>query len=305
MKRYIHSIALLAIFIITSSSSAAVAAVSAPAVNTDSIVLQLLSNIPHYIDSITSGAKASTSVSVITNASAKTTTESVAPQERPIFDRGLTNYQYIPRKEWIFGITASYSGFNSKDSDILLLLKDFNFTGSLFGIHPFAGYFITDNQCVGMKLGYSSTVGNMGALNLDIMDGLNLSLPDMGLNTKIYSVGIFHRAYLGLSPGGQLGVFNESSLTFESGTSHFTRGSSDTAKDTKTISNKIALTINPGISVFVLDNVSANVSVGILGLSYQQNTQYVDGHVIGKYYASGANFKINILNINIGITVHI
>lgn len=264
MKRSIHTIALLAIFIIASALSA----MAAPA--------------------------------------AVTATDSIAQQDIRNFDRGLTNYQYIPHKEWIFGITASYSGFNSDDSDILLLLKDFNFTGSLFGIHPFAGYFIADNQCIGIKLGYSSTVGNLGQLNLDIMDGLSLALPDMGLNAKIYSAGIFHRAYLGLTPGGQLGVFNETNLTFESGTSHFTRGNADTGiKDTKTISNDISLTLCPGISVFILDNVSANVSVGVLGLSYRQSKQYVDEQETGKYISSGANFKINILNINIGITVHI
>ena len=34
---------------------------------------------------------------------------------------------YIAKNEWICGITASYTGFNSDDSDLLLLIKDFNF----------------------------------------------------------------------------------------------------------------------------------------------------------------------------------
>ena len=52
------------------------------------------------------------------------------------FDRGLTNYQFIAKNEWICGISASYTGFNSDENDLLLLLKDFNFTGSLFGVDP-------------------------------------------------------------------------------------------------------------------------------------------------------------------------
>ncbi|MBR6757882.1 MAG: hypothetical protein IKM35_05365 [Bacteroidaceae bacterium] len=249
-------------------------------------------------------------ISIIANASPATdatiNTVDTTTQDIRKFNRGLTNYRFIPQKEWICGITASYTGYNSQDSDIALLIKDFNFTGSLFGIHPFVGYFVSDNNCIGVKLGYSTTGANLGKINIDIMEDMNIALPNMAYNAKIYSAGIFHRAYLGLSRNGQVGVFNETSLTFESGTSHFIRGDEETGiQDTKTVSNQIALGLNPGISVFVLNNVSANVSVGILGLNYKQSKQYTNNIETGMYRSSGANFKINILNINIGITVHI
>lgn len=222
------------------------------------------------------------------------------------FDRGLTNYRFIPQGEWICGLAVSYTGYNSSDSDILLLIKDFDFTGSLFGIHPYVGYFISNNNCIGLRLGYSATSADLGGFDLNILDDMNLTLSDLSYNLKKFSAGIFHRAYIGLTKSGQIGVFNETSLTFESGTSHFIRGNEESGiKDTKTVSNEIVLGLNPGISVFVLKNISANVSVGILGLSYKQSKQYIDNQEIGVYKTGGANFKINILNINIGITVHI
>ena len=264
MKRYIYTIALLAILFIAGSLKVSASSVAEVANDT-----------------------------AVVTASGK-------------FNRGLSNHLFIPKNKWMFGLTASYSSYDSQDNDILLLLKDFNFAGSLFGVHPYAGYFIADNQCVGIKLGYSSTIGNLGQINLNLMDGLNISLPDMNLNSQVYSAGIFHRAYLGLSQSGQFAVFNETNLTFQSGLSHFTRGNAESGmQDTKTIANEIALTLCPGISVLVMDHVSANVSVGILGLNYRECKQYINEQETGKYYASGANFKINILNINIGITVHI
>lgn len=222
------------------------------------------------------------------------------------FDRGLTNYQFIAKNEWICGISASYTGFNSDESDLLLLIKDFNFTGSLFGVDPYVGYFVADNQCIGVKLGYSATKGNLGNFALDIIEGMNIALTNLEYNAAFYSAGIFHRAYLGLTPGGQLGIFNETNLTFRNGVSHFIRGNEESGTtDTKTISNEIVLGLSPGIAVFIMDNVSASVSVGILGLNYKYNKQYVGQEFIGEYSSSGANFQINILNINIGITVHI
>lgn len=234
-------------------------------------------------------------------------TDSVAaakPKKRG-FDRGLTNYRFIPQKEWICGLTASYMGYNSDDSDIALIIKDFNFTGSMFGIHPFVGYFIKDNNCIGVKLGYSATTADLNNFNLDIMEDLDISLSNLSYSAQYYSAGIFYRTYVGITPGGQFGVFNETSLTFTSGTSIFARGLNENRSETRTLSTEIALGISPGISVFILDNISANVSVGILGLNYKQCRQYTDNVETGSYKSSGANFKINILNINIGITVHI
>ncbi len=225
--------------------------------------------------------------------------------KRKAFDRGLTNYRYIPQKEWICGITASYTGYNSEDSDIALLIKDFNFTGSMFGIHPFVGYFFKDNNCIGIKLGYASTSADLGNFKLNVMEDMDISLSDLSYSATNYSAGLFYRTYVGLTPRGQFGVFNEISLTFTSGTSLFARGLDENRKETKTVSTEIALGLNPGVSVFIFDNISANVSVGVLGLKYSQNKQFIDNVETGYYKSSGANFKINILNINIGITVHI
>ncbi|MBO7318220.1 MAG: hypothetical protein J6U43_05835, partial [Bacteroidales bacterium] len=223
-----------------------------------------------------------------------TTIESIAvdstitDKNKP-FVRGLTNYQFIAKNEWICGITASYTGFNSDDSDLLMLIKDFNFTGSLFGVDPFFGYFVADNQCVGVKLGYSATKGNLGNFALDIIEGMNISLTNLEYNASFYSAGIFHRAYLGLTPGGQLGIFNETNLTFRNGVSHFIRGNEESGTtDSKTISNEVVLGLSPGIAVFIMDNVSASVSVGILGLNYKHNKQYVGDVATGEFISSGA-----------------
>ena len=235
------------------------------------------------------------------------TTDTTAARKKgaKLFDRGLTNYVLIPQKEWICGLTASYMGYNSDDSDIALIIKDFNFIGSMFGIHPFVGYFIKDNQCIGIKLGYSSTSADLNNFKLDIMEDLDISLSNLAYSAQYYSAGIFYRTYVGISPNGQFGVFNKTSLTFTSGTSLFAKGPNENRSETKTLSTEISLGLSPGISVFIFDNISANVSVGILGLNYKQSKQFTDNVETGSFKSSGANFKINILNINIGITVHI
>ena len=45
------------------------------------------------------------------------------------YDRGLFNYLFIPKKQWAFGLMASYGEFDAKDVPVLQALKDFDFDG--------------------------------------------------------------------------------------------------------------------------------------------------------------------------------
>ena len=223
------------------------------------------------------------------------------------FNRGITNYLFIPKKQWMGGMSASYANFDSKDSRMLLsLLKDFDFYGYTVKINPFIGYFFKDNQCVGAKLGYTRTMGRLGNLNLNIED-LDLSMKDMYLMEDIFSGTIFHRSYVGLDTHMRFAVFNETSLSVGHGSTRFTRGKDgeERRKDTRTTITEVQLGLNPGLSVFIMNNVSTEVSFGVLGLKYRNEKQKTNQEETGSHTSSGANFKINLFNINIGITIHI
>ena len=61
----------------------------------------------------------------------------------------------------------------------------------------------------------------------------------------------------------------------------------------------------PGITAFVTNNVALEVSVGLVGLNYQkivQRTNQVEQSVME---SSGANYKINLLNLSLGISFHL
>ncbi|MCD7935660.1 MAG: hypothetical protein LUG98_02240, partial [Tannerellaceae bacterium] len=44
------------------------------------------------------------------------------------FDRKIENYLYTPKGSWMVGLTVSYLTFDSKESQLLSLLKDFDCT---------------------------------------------------------------------------------------------------------------------------------------------------------------------------------
>lgn len=219
------------------------------------------------------------------------------------FDRGIKNYRLIPEKKWIGGLTFSYVNFDSDDSQLLFsMLKDFDCNFRTFSIKPFWGYALRDNLVIGMKLGYNHTIAQLDNISLAVED-LDVSLQDMRYAEDTYSVAFFHRSYVGLDRGKRFGLFNETTLSYNTGTSSFARGAEDKLKRTETTLNEIHLGINPGMVVFIMQNVCAEVSLGVVGFKYRVEKQKNNLGEEGKRRSSGANFKINLFNINIGITL--
>lgn len=221
------------------------------------------------------------------------------------FDRGITNHRFAPRKQWMGGITVSYANFDSRDSRLLVsLIKDLNCEGYTMRINPFFGYFVRDNVAIGFKLGYERSKIDLGNLSLKF-DDVDISLKDIYLMEKLVSGTFFHRSYVGLDAGKRIGLFNETSLSVTIGSSRFQRGTEENLKDTRTHIQEIQLGLNPGLAVFIMENISTEFSFGILGIKYRKESQKTNGEETGSWRSSGANFKINIFNINIGLTVYI
>ncbi len=219
------------------------------------------------------------------------------------YDRGITNYRFIPKNKWIGGVTVSVFNFESDNSRLLFsLLKDIDLNLRTLSVKPFVGYAIKDNTVVGLKFGYSRISGGIDNLALNIED-LDIALKDIKYTDDSYSFSLFHRSYIGLDHKGLFGLFNETTLGYSTGSTRFSRGADETLKYTDTSINQLKVGINPGIAIFIMPNVGAEVSFGVAGFTYNWEKQKKSSGETGKRTNSGANFKINLFNINIGLTV--
>lgn len=219
------------------------------------------------------------------------------------YDRGITNYRFIPKNKWIGGVTVSVFNFESDNSRLLFsLLKDIDLNLRTLSVKPFVGYAIKDNTVIGLKFGYSRISGGINNLALNIED-LDIALKDIKYTDDSYSFSLFHRSYIGLDPKGLFGLFNETTLGYSTGSTRFSRGADETLKYTDTSINQLKVGINPGIAIFIMPNVGAEVSFGVAGFTYNWEKQKKSSGETGKRTNSGANFKINLFNINIGLTV--
>lgn len=116
---------------------------------------------------------------------------------------------------------------------------------------------------------------------------------------------IFYRNYIGLGTEKRFAIFNEVDLGFGSGSSRFKRYYDDELRDTRTNFTTASLNFSPGVTMFIMDNLSFNVSFGVFGIKMRNEKQTTNGVNEGSRFTSGANFKFNLFNINFGIGVFI
>lgn len=221
------------------------------------------------------------------------------------YDRGLFNFLFIPKGSWNFGLTASYGEISTDNMEMMDLLNDIDLSAHTFSIKPYISYFLRNNMSVGVRMAYTRSIGDINSFKVDIDEDMNFNLHDIHYGAESYAAAVFFRQYMGLTRRGRFGIYNEVELSFASGSSDFNRPYNGVLRRTHTTNMEAKLTFSPGVTVFIMENVSFNLSFGVFGFSLKNENQKVDGVDAGNRFTSGANFKINLFNLAFGIGVHI
>lgn len=221
------------------------------------------------------------------------------------YDRGLFNFLFIPKGMWTLGLTASYGKFSTQDLQMFDVISDVDISAHGFSIKPYFSYAFRNNITAGLRLEYSNIRGDINSFGLDIDEDMSFNIADVMYRNESYAASILLTQYIGLTRKGRFGVFNEAQLKFASGSSDFNRPYNGELKQTHSRNFETSLTYSPGLCVFVMPEVSINLSFGVFGFYINKTTQWEDGVRSGSRLTSGANFRFNIFNISLGLAVHI
>ncbi len=234
--------------------------------------------------------------------------EELTPFQERRVDRQINKKKFIFKGEYMLGASASYSSLSSENAEYLTLLTDITASGSITTIKPFAAYFYRDNRAIGARYGYQKYAGTIESTTLDLgeTNDLSFDVPYINLSNKSNSYGIFHRAYAPLDNKGNFGVFAEVELSATIGETLFEYENDGEIKSSLSESQSYDLSFNPGISAFIMHNICASLSVQFGGLNYTYIEQFDEsGMMIGSRESSKMRFKINVLAINFGVSVHL
>lgn len=212
------------------------------------------------------------------------------------------------RGEWMTGLTASYGTLSSEDSQFWVFIEGIDAEGAITTVKPFFGYFYRDNRLLGLRLGYQYLDGELGSVDLDLgeQNDISLSVKGMQLTNHSYSVAVFHRSYVALDQHGRFGLFAEIEGAMQMGRGEFINTSGDTPKYTESKTRQFKVGFNPGMAAYIFPSVCATISIGLGGVQYTSVQQYDDaGTKIGSRRASKMRFRLNVADINFGLTFHL
>ena len=227
-------------------------------------------------------------------------------------NREIDRNVFAYKGEWMFGVSASYGTLSSDDSTIALVVDNLNLGGSIISVKPYLGYFYRNNLSIGARFGYTRTMGHFDNANLNLgnfINGIEFNTNGIAVDylSNAYSFALFHRAYVPLDRRGRFGVFGELELEGSYGRSDFGFMYNDEWNRSISDNYKVSFNFNPGVAAYVFPNVCATVSFGLGGLQYNHIKQF-DAEMNptgGTRDFSKLRFRLNITEINIGVTVHL
>ena len=210
---------------------------------------------------------------------------------------------FMPKSSSGIGLQVSYFDFGSSDSDVMLLLKNLNATGSYTSFAPFYVYTYKNNMAIGARLKYSRAIAGISNADLSLFsEDLSLTLENIKADTRSFQAQLFHRSYMGLDNHGRFGLFNDIVLSYTDARSSFDMG--ETSADAYSQSKKVKLGFCPGIMIFILNNISTHVSMNIGGISYRHVDCVENGNVVGSRDNTKAHFAPDLTDISFGMTFY-
>ena len=235
-------------------------------------------------------------------------TETLTPNDARKQRGFSTDTNFVPRGQWIFGGTASYSTHNNSNYK-LLIIDDINSEGYSVNVSPMIAYAPWKNMAVGIRFGYGRS--------LLALDNASLSVSDVDINVDMfhqikhtYTGTLFWRPYIPLGHSNRFAFFAEVQLNLSGGQSKVVAATSeiDGYQDYRGTYSKqfgAQIAIQPGIMAFVTNNAAVELSIGVFGIGFDRVHQIKNQIEEGETKSLNTNFKLNLLSVGFGMSFYL
>ena len=221
--------------------------------------------------------------------------------------RGLTSQAniFVPRGQWVAGLTGSFST-HTNDNYTLAVVEGITSEGHTVKVSPILGYAIRSNMVVGARFGYSRTFLRLsgGGLSLGDADtGVSIKVDSYYSLKHVYEGALFWRQYIPFGTNKRFALFSEVQLILGGSQAKF---AADTpVRGTYQTGFTCALSVTPGLSAFMTNDLAFELNVGIMGITYERVRQVHNQVAVGVRSGSTMNFKINLFSIGLGMAFYL
>lgn len=215
---------------------------------------------------------------------------------------------FVPKGQWIFGGTASYST-HSNNNYTFTLINDIDSEGYTVKISPMIAYAPWRNMAVGVRFSYGRS--------LFALDNASLSVSDVDINVDMfhqikhsYTGTLFWRPYIPLGTTNRFALFAEVQLNLSGGQSKVVAATDEIEglqdyRGTYSSSFGASIGLQPGIVAFITNNAAVELSIGVLGIGFDRVLQTKNQVEVGKTNSLDTNFKLNLLSVGFGMSFYL
>lgn len=229
-------------------------------------------------------------------------TVSSAAQEK--FSRGLEMVPFVPKGQWITGVSVSYDQSHQNNYQFLILE---NITGDTytFKVAPMLFYAFQDNLALGGRMGYRRQKTQLDAASVVLDSETSYDMDHLySISHQYYGTAAF-RNYFSMGESMRFGFFNEVQLEVGGGQSKLVNGTGEDLTGTYERTLNLSLGLTPGIIMFLNNYSALEVSIGVLGFSYQHTHSVSDQIYLADRHSKQANFKINLFSVQFGVAFYL
>lgn len=220
------------------------------------------------------------------------------------FKRGLEQHSFIPKGQWITGVSVSYTQ-SSQDDYQFFIIEDINADTYSFKVSPMLLYCFKDNLAAGGKFSYNRSMYRIDRASVIVDSETSYDIDNLyRIANNYYGMACF-RNYFSFGSNKRFGMFNEIQLQLGGGESKLTNGSNEDITGTFERNFSMDIGIAPGMIMFLNNYSAIEVNVGVLGFSYTKTRSVTDQIYIAHRSSQSANFRLNLFSITFGVAFYL
>ncbi len=211
---------------------------------------------------------------------------------------------FVPKGQWVVGSSISFS-VSESDNYKFVVIEKFDARLHNVKVSPIFGYAFKDNQVVGVRGTYKRNFSDTDTIRFALDDDFDGTATDYYNLKHTYSAAITYRYYISMGKSQRFGIFNEVQFEVGGGRKKVVDGRGNDLVGTFEKTKEFKLSIVPGLSAFINDFTSAELSIGVLGFGYSKTKQIENRVYEGSYHTGHGNFKIDIFSISLGLAFYL
>lgn len=227
-----------------------------------------------------------------------------AAQAQETFEREIESVVFVPKGQWITGLSVSYQQ-SAQNKYQFLVFEGISGDTYSFKISPMLLFSFKDDMAGGGRFAYSRSLTKLESADIVLDSETDYNIDHLYRLSHSYSVSGLFRNYFSIGRSKRFGFFNELQLTIGGGQAKLMQGVSSELTGNYERDFNLSIGLTPGLCVFLNNYAAMEVNIGVLGFSYTDTKTITDQIYVARRNSKMANFRINLFSISFGAAFYL